>query len=50
MTEPTKIPEQELHRQKMQAQKEKMQAQKEKVDGHIAACNIERGVQNGRMS
>jgi hypothetical protein len=43
MTEPTKIPEQELHRQKMQAQKEK-------VDGHIAACNIERGVQNGRMS
>lgn len=47
MTELTKISEQELHRQKMQAQKEK-------VDGRIAAANIELGVQfcvqNGRIS
>ena len=47
MTELTKTSEQELHRQKMQAQKGE-------VDGGIAAANIELGVQfcvqNGRMS
>ncbi|MFT5612384.1 MAG: cob(I)alamin adenosyltransferase [Arenicella sp.] len=37
MIESTKTPEQELHRQKMQAHKQK-------VDAHIAAANIERGV------